>query len=133
VNGVLGQIVAGLITIASGTGFWGFVQWARERKGAKARAAKEQQAEENAAKQAEVDKATLLADAQRVAQTTALNSADVAFRQVSKRCDECLEELHGLRDITGRLVDAVEALMQADTPESRAQARAAIRLARNAM
>jgi hypothetical protein len=132
-SGMIGQLITAFATIAGGTGFWGFVQWARERKGAKAKAAKEQQADEKANQQAEIDRQKLLADAQAIAQTTALNSADVAFRQVSKRCDECLEELHGLRDITGRLVDAVEALMQQDTPESRAQARAAIRLARNAM
>lgn len=132
-NGAIGQLITAFATIAGGTGFWGFIQWARERKGAKAKAAKEQQADEKATQQAEIDRAKLLADAQAIAQTTALDSADKAYKRVAEQCDRCLDELHGLRDITGRVVDALEAVMVADTAESRAQARAVIRLARQAM
>jgi hypothetical protein len=132
-NGAIGQLITAFATIAGGTGFWGFIQWARERKGAKAKAAKEQQADEKATQQAEIDRAKLLADAQAIAQTTALDSANQAYQSVAKRCDDCLDELHGLRDITGRMIDALEAVMVADTAESRAQARAVIRLARQAM
>ena len=90
-------------------------------------------AEKAAAEKAEDDRQTLLADAQAVAQTTATKATTDALVVVQKQCRECIDELHGLRDITGRLIDAVEALMDADTPAARADARAAIRLARMAM
>jgi uncharacterized protein HemX len=133
VNGAINQIVVAAITIASGPVFWGFVQWVMSRKGEKAKAAREQRAEEERTKQAEVDKAKLLADAQAVAQTTALASADKALATVTKQCDKCLEELHGLREIVGSMIDATEALMAQDTPQVRADVRATIRLARRAM
>jgi hypothetical protein len=129
----LDQLVVAVLTIASGPTFWGFLQWARERKGEKAKAAKQQQAEEAANEQAEIDRNKLLADAQAVAQTTALESTGRALKSVTEQCDKCLEELHGLRDITGHLIDAIEGLMLKDDEESRAQARAAVRLARRAM
>lgn len=79
------------------------------------------------------DTEELLAQSRATAQQTALDSANQAYQSVAKRCEDCLDELHGLRDITGRLVDVVEALMQENTEETRAQARATIRLARRAM
>lgn len=80
------------------------------------------------------DQEDLLAQSRAVAQRSALESANAAYQQVSDRCDRCLDELGGLRDITGRMIDAVEVLLTGDNSEkARADARAIVRLARRAM
>jgi hypothetical protein len=102
-------------------------------KRARKRAAAEEEADEAERLKVEADRRKLLADAQAVAQTTATEATTAALVIVEKQCRECRDELQGMRDITGRLIDAVEGLMASDTPATRADARAAIRLARNAM
>lgn len=132
-TGLWNQIVISAATISSGPAFWGLIQWLRNRRGDKALAAREQQAQEKAKVKAEIDKADLLAEAQRTAQQTALDSANSVIERVEKDCQNCRDELHGLRDIMGKLIDAIEALMDEDTATTRADARATIRLARRAM
>lgn len=90
-------------------------------------------ADKAAQEKAELDRQKLLAEAQSIAQTTATTATTAALVVVQKQCRDCIDELHGLRDITGRLIDAVESLMVADTPATRADTRAVIRLARAAM
>jgi flagellar hook-basal body complex protein FliE len=109
------------------------LRWLRSRKGEAAKAAREQKHDEEVGKQAELNHAELLAAAQHTAQETAVNTTKDALTDVRRECKECKEELRGLRDITGKLIDALEELMAQDTPQSRADARATIRLARRAM
>jgi flagellar hook-basal body complex protein FliE len=107
--------------------------WLRTRKGEAAKAAREQKHDEEVGKQVELNHAELLAAAQHTAQETAVNTTKDALTDVRRECKECKEELRGLRDITGKLIDALEELMAQDSPQSRADARATIRLARRAM
>jgi hypothetical protein len=134
------QAVLILVTFAGSQGASSVISWLRNRKNDKARAAREQKAHEDAVEkgarereQAERDRQKLLADAAAVAQTTAFNSTTDALVVVQKQCDKCTEELHGMRDVCGNLIDALEAIMAEDTPAARADARASIRLARRAM
>lgn len=127
------QVVIVLASVAGGQMGASFIGWLRNRKGEKAKAAREQKAYEDAVEKTKQDRKTLLADAQAIAQETALTSAHGALKQVEERCNQCVDELRGLRDVTGSLIDALEALMDEDTPAVRADARATIRLARRAM
>lgn len=132
-SGTINQIVVALATIASGPAFWGLVQWIRGRKGAKAQAAKDQQADEKANRQAEIDRANLLAEAQRTAQKTALESANAAYSNVQKECDKCNKRLETVERRCEALITATEAFIAGDTPASRAACIAALWEARHAI
>lgn len=132
-NGPANQLVVAALTIASGPVFWGFLQWLISRKGEKAKAAKQQQADEKASAQAEIDKAALLAEAQRTAQRTALESADRAISSVQAECDKCSRRLDKVEQVCENLIVASEAQLAADTPENRATCTAAIWAARRAI
>ena len=134
------EVVVLVVTFAGSQVMWGLIAWVKNRKGEKAKAAREQKADEDAEDKAKRDRKILLAESQAIAQDTALKSANTAVAGLERRCDKCFaelketrEELHGLRDITGTLIDVLEALMDEDTPVTRADARATIRLARRAM
>lgn len=94
---------------------------------------KSKQRAKDARDAAEKDRQTLLADAQAVAQTTATKATTDALVVVTRQCKECRDELTGLRGITGHLIDAIEEVLPMVPVKHRSNARAAIRLARNAM
>ncbi|MCX8559750.1 hypothetical protein OS122_02405 [Mycolicibacterium mucogenicum] len=129
----LSQIVTVLTPLLGGQLAFGIFSWLRNRKNDAAEAARKQKLDEAAAVQAEKDRQVLLAESQRIAQQTALDSANATVAQVERRCNKCIEELQELRDITGQLIDRLEELMDNDTVESRTNARATIRVARRAM
>lgn len=101
----------------------------REEQDAIRRAEHDREEKSRRAREAE----ELLAASRATAQKTALDSANSAFKTVKAQCDDCLDQLHGMRDICGNLIDALEALMAEDTAAARADARASVRLARRAM
>lgn len=66
-------------------------------------------------------------------QEIADTSSTKAFENVQKQCNDCLDKLSGTQDIVGNLIDALEALLNEDTPQARADAKASVRLARRAL
>ena len=91
-----------LIAIVSSGGLWAFLQFVVGRHADAARL--------------KTDRAALLADAQAVAQKTALDSADRALNQVTRRLDVCLREVHQLRGAAEALIDAFETLRRGGLP-----------------
>jgi hypothetical protein len=112
-----------LATVLVGsTGSGGFVYWLLNRKS--------QEVQDNKIK---ADRESTLAEAATKWQVLADESATKAYERVKDQCDECLDKLGGMHDVAGNLIDALEALLAEDTPQSRADARASVRLARRAM
>jgi hypothetical protein len=122
------DIVTVFVAIAGSTGFWGALQLVINRKGRKADAAKAVAVEERT-------RATLLADAQAVAQKTALDSAERSYLQVRRECKECRTELRQMREAAETLIIAIEEFAFADRrdEDGSLRLREAIRVARHAM
>lgn len=135
------QIVIVLATVAGGQLGVSVISWLRNRKGDKAKAAREQKAHDEASTQAAIDRATLLAESQRIAQTTALDSVGKANLLLERQCSDCLGKLRKMekrdqrRDrIEDAMLDAmveIVPLLPADS-EHTAALRAAIHTARRA-
>lgn len=87
---------------------YGIFSWPRNRKNEAEKAAREQKVDEAAAEKTEKDRQPLLAESRRIAQQTALDSANTANAQVERRCNQCIKELRGLGDIRGSLIDVLE-------------------------
>jgi DNA repair ATPase RecN len=121
------DLVTVFVAIAGSTGFWGVLQLFINRKGRKADAAK--QVADN-----EHTRNLLLADAQAIAQKTALDSAERSYQQVRRECGECRTELRQMREATETLIVAIEEFALVDLgPEGKVRLREAIRVARHAM
>lgn len=110
------------VVLVGSTGSGGFVYWLLNRKS--------QEVQDDKLKAERED--TLSAAAKKW-QEVADVEATKAFKVVKERCDDCIEKLGGMHDIAGNLIDAMEALLAEDTAQSRADARASVRLARRAM
>lgn len=76
---------------------------------------------------------SILAEAQQVAQKTALDSASAAYSVVKAQCDECTARLDTVERKTEALIVAVETQLEDDTPQNRAAVRAAVWEARHAI
>ena len=120
------SIVTVVVAVVSSGGLWTFMQFVVGRKSEAAR----QQAEQENRKS---ERATMLADAQAVAQQTALDSASKALSQVSERCDKCLDELGELRNAAESMIDTLEAFLDDDNAQTRLAVRSAIREMRRAI
>lgn len=83
------SLVTVLVAIAGSGGLWGTVQLILNRHGRRAEAAKAQAEVE----QQNLTKAQMLAEAQALAQKTALDSAHEAYQSVKEQCDACSRRL----------------------------------------
>jgi hypothetical protein len=132
-NSIDSAVTVAVAVVSSG-GLWGFMQFIVGRRSEAARQIAERE-------QRDSDRNTLLAEAQRTAQTTALESVGKANKVLKETCDDCLSKLHKMerRDLRrDRIEDAmldamveVVPLLPADG-EQTAALRAAIRTARQA-
>lgn len=120
--------VAALVLVGT-TGSGGVVYWLLNRKSQQFIDAKTRSDTEKI----RADRESTLADAALKWQELLDESSTKAYKQVEKKCEDCLDKLGGMHDVAGNLIDAVEALLAEDTPQSRANARASVRLARRAM
>lgn len=75
----------------------------------------------------------LLSEAQQIAQTTALTSANSAIAVVERRCDNCERKLKVVENKCEKLIIATEALVRDYSDENRALATAAVWAARHAI
>lgn len=119
----INALVTVLVAVVSSGGLWTFMQFVIGRRSEAAR----QQAE---AENRKDERTKMLVEAQAVAQQTALDSADRALAQVTKRCDSCYDELHILRQAVGDLIDNFEIFLDEPTSEARRLVRAAIKAMR---
>lgn len=110
------------VVLVGSTGSGGAVYWLLNRNSERAQVNK-----------INADRESTLADAAEKWSKLLDESSTKAYHTLEVRCDSCLEELGGMRDIAGNLIDALEALLTEDTPQSRADAKASVRLARRAM
>lgn len=83
------SLVTILVAVAGSGGLWGTLQLLLNRHGRKAEAARAQSEVE----QANITKAQMLAEAQALAQKTALDSAHEAYQSVKEQCDACARRL----------------------------------------
>lgn len=112
-------LVTIIVALISSSGFFGLVQTLTNRRGRKAVAARDEAEAEKARldkKKAAVDRASMLVDAQALAQATALNSADMAYSRVANECAACREELGELRVVTEVLLTAIAAMIDRARP-----------------
>jgi phytoene/squalene synthetase len=110
------------VVLVGSTGSGGFVYWLLNRNSQRV-----------VDKKVEADREDTIAAAAQKWQEIADASTTKAFKVVKEQCDDCLEKLGGMHDIAGNLIDAMEALLAEDSPQSRADARASVRLARRSM
>lgn len=75
----------------------------------------------------------LLSEAQQIAQTTALTSANSALATVERRCGNCEKRLGVVEGVCEQLITATEALMLEHSEENRALATTAVWAARHAI
>lgn len=120
------SLVTVIVAVISSGSLWGFLQFVIGRRSEAAR----QEAEKESRRD---ERTKTLADAQALAQKTALDSANQAFRQVTRQCDKCYDELHALRAVTETLIDNLEAFMIEETTEARVAVRASIRAVRQTL
>lgn len=100
-------------SIVGGTGIWGFLQHLSKRKERKAEAARIVADTELAQQQASTEELTrkqLLSEVQERAQRVALESAHIAFEQVSAERKEDRAKIDVLTAVVEQLIDAVEAI-----------------------
>lgn len=116
-------LVTIVVAVVSSGGLWTFLQFVVGRRSEAAR----QEAEKENRRD---ERTKMLADAQAVAQQTALDSADRALASVNRRCTECVDELHKLREATGDLIDRFEFFLDDASPENRRLVRVAIKAMR---
>lgn len=83
------SLVTVLVAVVGSGGLWGTLQLLLNRHGRRAEAA----AAQSAIEQANVTKAQMLAEAQALAQKTALDSAHEAYQSVKEQCDACQKRL----------------------------------------
>lgn len=122
-------LVTVMVALLSGTGGWGTLQFLLNRSGRKAEAARLQAEAEKLAS----SRAVLLADAQAMAQRTALDSANAAYGQVRQECADCRAELRLVRGATEALIDAIEEIAVELSDGGKVRLRQAVRVARQAL
>lgn len=126
----LDYLVTILVAVISALGTGGGLQLIFNRSGRKAEAGRQVAARE----MEQVSRSLLLADAQAVAQKTALDSANAAYQQVRTECSECRAELVAVREAVEVLIGAIEEVAYPElTAGARTRLREAIRLARRAL
>lgn len=116
------SIVTILVAIAGSTGMWGTLQLLLNRNSRRAAAASAQAEVEKA----NVTKAQMLAEAQALAQKTALDSAHEAYESVRSQCDACRTELaqeRRLRDEERGRTDARLAAAEREAHTAREETR----------
>lgn len=132
-----------LAVIGSG-GFWVVLQFLLNFRGRRAEAGRMHAAEEKDredARKAEAERLAFIQQVERTAYDRAKVASDEAYGRLEKRCDECFDELAGVRKDLGRerrardaLLDAaldIVALLDPTTPGTQTF-RAAIQTAREA-
>lgn len=119
--------VLGLVLVGS-TGSGGLVYWLLNRK--------TQQIQDDRTvadrDKLKADRESTLADAALKWQELLDESSTKAYEKLERQCSACIDKLTGMESIADNLIDALESLLESDTPQSRANARASVRLARRA-
>lgn len=109
-----------IAAVLSSSGIWGVIQLVLQRRSRRADLVKEardqRQAQIEAIRQEE-DRAELLAEAQSVAQRSALESAAGRYDALNKDYMECREGLRQIRSVTYLLVDAFVAMLGQMRPD----------------
>lgn len=100
-------LVTLFVSIASSSGIWGTLQYVLSRRERKDKQRKEKRDEDKAEK----DRSDLLAEAQRMAQQTALDSADTRYKNLESDYGACRRGLGEVREAAACLIDVVESMM----------------------
>jgi hypothetical protein len=95
------------VALISSGGLWTILQTLLTRRERKDKQRREMREDE----QAEKDRSDLLAEAQRTAQQTALESADKRYNNLEKDYDSCRRGLGEVRDAAACLIDVMDGLM----------------------
>lgn len=136
-NTGISLLVAGIVAFVTGTGGTAVLQWFLNRSGRKAEAARQKAVEEKEIADRQTaarDKAVMLAEAQALAQRTALDSAHQAYEEVEKRCDRCIESLGSVRTALEAVLNAVDVMLQhPDDVQAVSDMRIAMRAARRTL
>lgn len=119
-------LITVVVALLSSGGLWTFLQFVVGRRAEAARREAEKQDRND-------ERKVLLADAQAVAQQTALDSAGRALALVNQRCDTCFDELHALRGAAENLIDSIEVFVADESPANRRSVRAMIRALRQVL
>lgn len=141
-TGTVSYIVTVIIALVSGTGGWSALQFIINRTGRKAEAARLQAQTEQTkvnTQETEINRQKMLSDMQARAQQIAIESAANAYERVTRECDECRQELKGIRRSTEALITLIEEVIPSlatleDLPKDYpVRLRLAIRIARDSL